>query len=273
MSSQKIIDAWLQHPTKRMIENPIFDSLKRWTKASNTIKEIPIEFTVGALEMANIEKGLICSWTSPHGSLISNEEVAGWVKQYPDKFIGIGSVPLNRPMKAVEELKKCINEYGFKGIRVLQWLWNLPATHAYYYPLYVECINLNIPICFQVGHTGPLMPSEVGRPIPYIDQVAIDFPELKIVCGHVGYPWTTEMIAVATKHQNVYIDTSAYTAKRYPKELVQYIKTHGNKKVLFGSNYPMILPKKCLQDLDLLELDKNTKDQFLYQNTVNVFNL
>ena len=73
-----------------------------------------------------------------------------------------------------------------------------------------------IPFCTQVGHTGPLRPSETGRPIPYIDQVAIDFPELVIVCGHIGYPWTTEMIAVCDKHPNVYIDTSAYTAQALP---------------------------------------------------------
>jgi len=100
-----------------------------------------------------------------------------------------------------------VNEFGFKSLRIVQWLWNLTTTHAYYYPLFVECVNLNIPVCLQVGHTGPLMPSEVGRPIPYIDQIALDFPELKIVCGHIGYPWTTEMIAVTTKHENVFKNT------------------------------------------------------------------
>jgi predicted TIM-barrel fold metal-dependent hydrolase len=59
------------------------------------------------------------------------------------------------------------------------------------------------------GHTGPLRPSEIGRPIPYIDQVALDFPELTIVCGHIGYPWTTEMISVAEKHLGLADDTRA----------------------------------------------------------------
>ena len=66
--------------------------------------------------------------------------------------------------------------------------------------------------------TGPLMPSEVGRPI-YLDQVALDFSDLVIVGGHIGYPWTDEAIAVATKHPNVFIDTSAYTTDRYPHSL------------------------------------------------------
>jgi predicted TIM-barrel fold metal-dependent hydrolase len=103
--------------------------------------------------------------------------------------------------------------------------------------------------------------------------VALEFPELKIVGGHIGYPWTVEMIAVATKHLNVYIDTSAYTAKRFPKELVDYMKTNGKKKVMFGTNYPMITPAQCLKDLDMLGLDEDTRKLFLYQNAQRVFAL
>ena len=100
------------------------------------------------------------------------------------------------PRDAVREIRRCVRELGFKGIRVLPWLWELPPTHARFYPVYSECCELGVPFCTQVGHTGPLMPSEVGRPIPYIDQVAIDFPDLVVVCGHIGYPWTEEMVAV-----------------------------------------------------------------------------
>jgi predicted TIM-barrel fold metal-dependent hydrolase len=106
-----------------------------------------------------------------------------------------------------------------------------------------------------------------------MDVVAIEFPELKMVCGHIGYPWTTEMIAVATKHTNVYIDTSAYAAKRYPQELVAYMKSNGRKKVLFGTNYPMITPTKCLEDIPSLGLDEDTKNLFLHDNAHRVFNI
>jgi hypothetical protein len=105
------------------------------------------------------------------------------------------------------------------------------------------------PFLLQVGHTGPLCPSEPGRPIPYLDHVALDFPELVIVAGHIGYPWTTEMIALATKYPNLYIDTSAYKASRYPAELVDYLKRHGRAKVLFGSNHPAWPALECLRDL------------------------
>ncbi len=273
MNEKKIIDVWMQHPTRRFYNHPMFASLRRWNKTELADAEIPLESTVRSMDEALVSKGLICSWQGPSGDLISNQEVATFVRQYPDRFVGIASAPLNKPVTAVAELNRCVVEYGFKGLRIVQWLWNLPATHAYYYPLFAKCVELDVPVCLQVGHTGPLMPSEVGRPIPYIDQVALDFPELKIVCGHIGYPWTTEMIAVSTKHQHVYIDTSAYTARRYPRELVSYLKHHGRDKILFGTNYPMITPRKCLENLAELELTEEVANKFLFQNAIRVFNL
>jgi predicted TIM-barrel fold metal-dependent hydrolase len=156
---------------------------------------------------------------------------------------------------------------------VLPWLWELPPTHARFYPVYSECCELGIPFCTQIGHTGPLLPSEFGRPIPYIDQVAIDFPDLVVVGGHIGYPWTEEMIAVATKHPNVYIDTSAYTVRRYPAALVDYLRGHGRRKVLFGTNWPMIAPARALEGLAEMQLGAEIAAGFLGANARRVFRL
>jgi hypothetical protein len=270
---KKIIDVWMQHPTLDFINHPMFESLRRWTGLDKVTHDIPVEFTVAAMDQGQVQKGLICAWWGPQGPLISNDEVASVVKQFPDRFVGIASVNLYNPMDAIRELRRCINELGFKGLRIVQWLWNLPPNDRRYYPLYAECIDLDIPVCLQVGHTGPLCPSEPGRPIPYIDDVALEFPELKMVCGHIGYPWTTEMITVATKYPNVFIDTSAYIAKRYPPELVDYLNKHGRKKVLFGTNYPMLTAAKCLEGLDELKLDKEVEELFLYGNAQRVFKL
>jgi predicted TIM-barrel fold metal-dependent hydrolase len=117
------------------------------------------------------------------------------------------------------------------------------------------------------------MASEPGRPIPYLDHVAAEFPELTIVGGHIGYPWTTEMIAMATKYERVHIDTSAYKPRRYPAELVEYMRAHGRKKVLFGSNYPMIMPGACLSQVDELGLDEEARHLFLHDNAARVFGL
>lgn len=269
----QIIDAWMQHPTLDFINHSMFDSLRRWMGMDKVAEEIPVESTIAAMNQGSVKKGLLCAWWSPQGPLIPNDYVASIVKQFPDRFTGIGSVNLFRPMEAVRELRRCIKDLGFKGIRIVQWLWNLPPTDRRYYPVYAECVELDIPVCLQVGHTGPLCPSEPGRPIPYIDEVAIEFPELKIVCGHIGYPWTVEMIAVATKHPNVFIDTSAYIAKRYPADLVEYLKKNGRKKVLFGTNYPMITASKCLEGLDDLKIEDEVRELFLFRNAIRIFNL
>jgi uncharacterized protein len=155
---------------------------------------------------------------------------------------------------------------------VLPWLWEAAPTDRRFYPLYATCVELGVPFFTQVGHTGPMRPSETGRPIPYIDQVALDFPELVIVGGHIGYPWTEEMIAVARKHEN--IDTSAYTPKRYPPELVRYMQSgSGRRKVLFGSNYPMILHQQALTGIDALGLDDESVGLFLGGNAERLLRL
>ena len=267
-----IIDAWAQHPTLRMLRDPMFASLLRWTKSAAPSEEIPVAATLAAMDAAGVARSLISAWAAPAGPMISNDEVAAFVAQAPERLVGVGSVDISRPAQVRHEVRRCIDELGFKGIRILPWLWKLPPTDRLFYPLYAACCEMDVPFCTQIGHTGPLMPSEPGRPL-YLDQIALDFPELTIVGGHIGYPWTDEAIAVATKHQNVYIDTSAYTANRYPVSLVEFMREHGRHKVLFGSNYPMIQPAKALAGVDALGLDAETMALFLAGNAARVYRL
>jgi len=266
-----IIDAWTQHPTLRFISDPMFDSLRRWTDQETPTEEIPIEASIAAMDAAGVDISILTGWHGPQGAVISNEEVAAWVAAYPTRFAGAASVDLRKPMEAVREIRRCVQDHGFVALRMLPWLWELPPNDRRYYPLYSACVELDIPFCLQVGHTGPLRTSEVGRPIPYLDDVALDFPELKIVAGHIGYPWTEEMISLTRKYENVYIDTSAYTIRRFPPELVRYLQADGPKKVMFGSNFPMIAPQKSLEDLDSLGLDDTSKRLFLSENAMRVF--
>jgi uncharacterized protein len=268
------VDAWMQHPTPRFLAHDMLSSLRRWTGLEPPREQLPIAMTVGALDDAGLDSGLLSAWHGPEGPLISNDDVAGWVAEHPDRLAGLAAVDLRRPMEAVRELRRCVEELGFKGLRVIPWLWEAPPTDRRYYPLYAACVELGVPFCTQVGHTGPLRPSETGRPIPYIDQVALDFPELTIVCGHIGYPWTEEMVAVARKHERVVIDTSAYTVRRYPRALVDYLRSDGgSRKVLFGSNHPMIAPARALEGLEALDLDAETREAFLDGNARRVFAL
>jgi predicted TIM-barrel fold metal-dependent hydrolase len=268
-----IIDVWAQHPTARLLRQEMFESLRRWVATEALSTEPPLETTLAAMDAGGVGTALISAWYGPEGALISNDEVAALVAKAPDRLVGVASVDLRRPMAAVRELRRAVDELGFKALRIVPWLWGLPPNDRRYYPLYTECVELGIPFCTQVGHTGPLRTSETGRPIPYLDDVALDFPELTIVAGHIGYPWTQEMISLATKYPGVHIDTSAYTTRRYPPELVAYLRGHGRRKVLFGSNYPMIAPEKALADLKSLDLDEETTALFLSGNATRVFHL
>lgn len=269
-----MIDVWMQHPTLRFLRHDMLESLRRWTGLEMPDQELDIELTLAAMDRGDVGFGLLSAWHGPEGVLIGNEEVAGWVDAHPDRFAGLASVDLRRPMEAVRELRRCVTEHRFVGLRMVPWLWEAPPTDRRYYPLLAACVELEVPFFTQVGHTGPMRPSETGRPIPYIDQVALDFPELVIVCGHIGYPWTEEMVAVARKHENVYIDTSAYTARRYPGPLVDYIGSgSGREKVLFGTNYPMILPEHALEGLGALGLDSEAEELFLDGNARRVLGL
>lgn len=266
----KLIDVWAQHPTETFMAQPYFDSLKRWS--GNTINNIPLDFTVQAMKQANVEKAMLAAWYAPEGPLISNDDVLDAINKHPDLFVGVASVDIRNPIEAVRTIRKYVKEHNFKAVRIVQWLWELPCTDALYYPILAECVELGVPICLQVGHTGPLKSSESGRP-EHIERIALDFPELKIVCGHIGYPWHIEMIACATKFENVFIDTSAYKPNRYPAELVQFMKTNGKHKVMFGTNFPMITPQACLDKLAALELPEDIEQLFLHDNAVKIFDL
>jgi hypothetical protein len=236
-------------------------------------KGMTTEEIVAMMDRGGVEKMFLCAWCRPGTWIFTNDEVAEMVRAFPDRLVGVATVDLEKPVLAVRELERAVGELGFKALRIVPWLWNRPPNDKLYYPLYVKCIELGIPFCTQVGHTGPLMPSEVGRPVPYLDEVALTFPELKIVAGHIGYPWTDEMIGLAWKHENVYIDTSAWLPRYYPFQLQQYMQTYGKTKVLFGSNFPQLFVDKCAEDARQLGMPSEVEALFLRENAVRVFGL
>ena len=273
MPSGTVIDAWMQHPGQRWLDDEMFASLRRWKRGPFSETAQPVETTLEMMDRAGVERGLLCAWWGPSGAMISNEDVAALCAAHPGRFVGVASVDLTRPMAAVAELRRCVETFGFRALRVLPWLWGLAPDDRRYYPLYAACCELDVTFCTQVGHAGPLRASAPGRPIPHLDNVALEFPDLRIVGGHIGVPWLDEMISLATKYPNVYIDTSAYTCARYPAVLVDYLRGHGRRKVLFGSNHPFWPAVDCLAGLDALDLDEPTRQAFLHGNAATVFGL
>lgn len=270
----RIIDAWAQPGLAELRDRvPEVDRLLRQSKSPILAGSMGPDETVAAMDEAGIDALMLCAWCRPGQWVCTNDQVAEFTRRYPKRFYGVAAVDLLHPVQAVKELRRAVLDLGFKALRVIPWLWKLPPNDKHYYPLYVQCVELGIPFCTQVGHTGPLMPSETGRPVPYVDEVALTFPELTIVGGHIGYPWTDEMIGLSWKHENVYIDTSAYMPSFYPKELVHFMNTYGRTKVLFGTNFPQLAFKRCADEARALELRPESRTAFLSENARRVFKL
>ena len=270
-----IIDAWAQPARRDAFEKlPEIARLFKQSGAAHLLESgLTATQIVAEMDRAGIQTLMLSAWHRPGINIFSNDLIAEMIAEFPDRFVGVAAVNLEKPVEAVRELDRAVKQLGFKALRVIPWLWKLPPNDKLYFPLYVKCIELDIPFCTQVGHTGPLMPSETGRPVPYLDEVALVFPELKIVAGHIGHPWTDEMIGVAWKHENVYIDTSAYLPRYYPPQLLHYMKTYGQDKVLFGSNFPQLSLEKCVQQVNELGLADDVKAKFQFQNAQRVFKL
>jgi uncharacterized protein len=99
----------------------------------------------------------------------------------------------------------------------------------------------------------------------------LEFPELRILGGHIGVPWLDEMLSLVMKYPNVFIDTSAY--KRYPKDLIDSMRGSKTHRVLFGSNHPFWPAGECIAGIDSLGLSENAKNLFLCENAKRVFKI
>ncbi len=132
-----------------------------------------------------------------YGAKSNNESVTEFVSRYPEKFIGFVGLDPHKGMKAIAELKASVQELGMKGAAVDPYLAQIYANDAKYYPIYSKCCELDIPIVFTTGPATLVPNAIIDHVAPrYIDVVARDFPELKIVISHGGYPWVNEAITL-----------------------------------------------------------------------------
>ncbi len=269
----EIIDVWAQLPTVRFMREPWLATLLRWTSQSDDPPIPKPEALIAEMDAAGVSTSLISAWCGPGGDLISNDDVEAATDAAPGRLKGLMSTDLNDPMGAVREIRARAKTGKFVGVRIVPWLWDLPPNDRRYYPIYTACVDEGLPFCTQIGHTGPLRRSETGRLIPYLEDVLLDFPELSIVAGHVGFPWLDEVVSLTHKFENFYVDTSAYALHRLPESFVSFMKGEGKDRVMFGTNYPMLSPSRCLKRLDGLGLDEETKAKFLAQTARRVFKL
>jgi predicted TIM-barrel fold metal-dependent hydrolase len=202
--------------------------------------------------------------------------VADAVQRCPGQFSGLLGIDPFTGMDGVRELTHAVRELGFIGAHLYPHWFDLAPDHARYYPFYAKCVELDVPVQIQVGQSMIYSPQHrcrsVGRPIT-LDAVACDFPELKLIGIHVGIPWTDEMIAMAFKHENVFIGSDAHSPRYWPASFVQYLDTYGRDKVLFGTDFPVLDFARTMQEIDALALRPATRRALLRDNVIRVYGL
>ena len=233
------------------------------------------------MDQAGIERSLLIAVRAgdirvPESFEIPYERVYDVCRQNPDRFSGLAGVDPFRGMEGLNDLETAVKEYGFVGAHLYPHWCELPPNHRKYYPYYAKCCELGIPIMMQVGHNliyskNRRLPS-VGKPI-YLDQVAIDFPELKLIGIHIGIPWTEEMISMCWKHENVYTAGDAYAPKYWPEAFIHYANSYGKHKVMFGTDWPVIDPIRAVDEFNNLNFKDSSKELVLRENAMRVFNL
>jgi len=217
---------------------------------------------VPALQFGNPEGGLEMD--------IPYEEVRSVCERYPDRIKGMAGINPREGMDGVAKLEEYVEEYGFIAGHLEPYGWERPVNHRQYYPFYTKCAELDVPVVMQVGHSAIRMPSKMGKPI-LVDDIAMDFPDLDIVACHTGWPWSKELEALAWKHPNVYFGATAHAPRYWEDNVVNFIRTRGRDKAMFGTDYPVLEYAEAFEQIDQLDFDPEVEDKLLSENAKEVF--
>jgi predicted TIM-barrel fold metal-dependent hydrolase len=265
--SLELMPEELERMAKELTPEELEDTLKE--RAAKAVITLP-QF-VEQLDDAGIEWGIIDGG--------SHERTAEIVAQFPKKFVGVAVVNPHDGMKAVRELERAVKELGLKCFYATPFRFGIRANDKKFYPLYAKAVELNIPVFIYTTMTYRTdFPMDIGHPVN-IDEVAMDFPEMKIVAGLGGWPWVPEMVGVARRHQNVYISTAGHRPKYFAvpgsgwEMLMQFGNTLLQDKVVFASSWWTYgLPiKQVIQEMRALPLKEIVKEKWLYENATRLF--
>ncbi|MDX1517406.1 MAG: amidohydrolase family protein [Woeseiaceae bacterium] len=242
---------------------------------------LTLEQMIERMQSAGIERAFLIAAKSGRPGLpgcyhMPPTVVADAVGRHPQHFSSLIGIDPFTGMDGVRELEHAVTELGFIGAHLYPHWFELAPDHAKYYPFYAKCVELGVPIQMQVGQSMIYSPEHrcrsVGRPIA-LDAVACDFPELKIVGIHIGIPWTDEMIAMAWKHDNVFIGSDAHSPKYWPPNFVNYINSYGQDKVIFGTDFPVLDFERTIGEIDALNLKPEVLEKLLRDNVRRIYSL
>ena len=238
--------------------------------------QLTVDHLIAGMQKGGVEKAVMQAEWAIGDYRKLNDAVYEIVQAHPDRFVA-GYLCIN-PLEDDDMayvVEKEVKERGFKGVNIQPWAYRVKCNDKRFYPVYQKCLDLNIPVTihcsvnFTVNRT-----IDYGRPL-YLDEVACDFPELIIVANHGGWPWVTEMVAVAWKHPNVYIEIGAVAPKYIgtPGTGWDPLMVYGNSllqdRVLFATDN-MLPHKRCVEELKSLPLKQAVKEKWLGLNAAEL---
>jgi uncharacterized protein len=206
-------------------------------------------------------------------------EIIERAREHTDILIPFGSVDPARGAEAVRMARQQI-EAGARGFKFH------PSSQAFLpndrsvYPVYEVIQEAGLPALFHTGQTGAGAGTRGGggirlaysNPI-YLDDVAVDFPDMPIILAHPSFPWQEEALSVATHKPQVYIDLSGWSPKYFAPILVQYANTLLKNKVLFGTDFPVLTPERWMSDLEKTEIRDEVKPGIFKHNAAKLLGL
>ncbi len=209
-----------------------------------------------------------------------NEEVAALAAEHNDVLIPFASIDPHKGKLGAREARRLVEDFGIQGFKFHPTMQGFYPNDRLAYPLYEAIAESGKIALFHTGQTGvgSGMPGGNGMRLKYsnpmyLDDVAVDFPDMPIVMAHPSFPWQEEALAVATHKPNVYIDLSGWSPKYFPPILVRYTNTLLKRKMLFGSDWPMIAPERWLSDFEKIEIREEVRPLVLKENAIRLLGL
>ena len=263
----KAIDCWLNPSFRASDYKP--DFLVRvardyFHREEEIFKVTPLEELLRQMDAAGVERAIL-TIDRPR----SRARFRG-TEGVPDRFILSAMLDPMGGIDTIRLLDNVVGHHDVRMARVTPFLVNRPPNDKVYYPIYAKCIELGIPISVNTGIPGPPMPAEPQRPL-YLDEVCLFYPELVLIMAHGADPWWGEAIRLLLKYPNLYMMTSAYAPKYLPPELIQFMNTRGQGKILFASDHPVLSFERCLAEAAELPLRDGVLERYLYANARALF--
>jgi hypothetical protein len=211
------------------------------------------------------------------GQYVPNELIAEYVALHPEKLVGWTSVDPNEP-DCIEQLEYSVQDLGLKGLKLGPVYQHFDPMDRKHWPFFAKAQELGLPIMW---HQGTTFPSKArlrwGNPLQ-LEDLAMDFPDLRMIIAHLGHPWEEDMVALIRKCPNVYTDISAvhYRPWRYWQAMVTAMEYGVTHKILLGSDFPsagvdhviegLRNVNKPVEGTGLPQITERIQDAIIYEN-------